>query len=210
MKFLNETRTNHNGYEYTVIGYNRETKRYTVHFTHNGVTKSVSMKTIQANVVSEKPTFETPRKSPEMRITVLFNNMRSRLRGRKSYADVKLDPRWETFEGFRATIHLVPGFEQWLKSTGYELDHNDKKQNTYGPESCKFLTKSENASLPRKSSKPNRYPIGTRLQNRHGQWFTVVGKRGIKTHILFEETGELREIFTNAISDNVVGKSKGE
>ena len=72
MKFMNETRTNHHGYEYTVIGYNNETRRYTVIFTHDGTMKAVSKLSIQNNVVSEKPSFAKPTKSLKQRTQVLY------------------------------------------------------------------------------------------------------------------------------------------
>ena len=211
MKFMNETRTNHHGYEYTVIGYNRETKRYTVHFTLNGVTKAVSKHSIQNNVVSETPAFAKPTKSLKQRTLVLFSAMQRRLKNRRAYADVKLDPRWKTLEGFRATIHLVDGYDFWLNSTGYALDHDTKGMNMYGPESCVFLSRSQNSSQPRKTFGRKQYPVGTWLESKHGQWYKIIGKDRNWSIIKFEETGEVRKVFTNTISDNEISKSvKGE
>lgn len=211
MKFLNETRTNHHGYEYTVIGYNNETERYTVIFTHNGVMKAMSKLSIQNNVVSEKPSFAKPTKTLKQRTQVLYRDMQSRLKNRRAYADVKLDPRWETLEGFRATIHQVEGYDLWLNSTGYALDHDTKGMNTYGPDSCVFLTRSQNSSQPRKTFGRKRYPVGAWLESKHGQWYKIIGKDRNWTTIRFEETGEVRRVFTNMISDNEISKSvKGE
>ena len=207
MKFLNETRTNHHGYEYTVIGYNQDSKRYTVIFTHNGVVKSVSVQSVRGNIVSEKPAFEKPTKPLTQRTREVYNSMRRRLKQRRAYADVKLDPLWETFDGFCATIHLVEGYDLWLKSTGYALDHDTKGQNTYGPDACVFLTRSQNSSQPRKTFERKRYPVGTWLESKHGQWYKVIGKDRIWTTIRFEETGEVRKVFTDAISANAIAKS---
>lgn len=207
MKYMNETRTNHHGYEYTVIGYNRETKRYTVLFTHNGVTKAVSGLLVRYNSVSEKPLFAKPTKPTERRMKDLYLSMLARLNGRKFYEDVELDPRWETFAGFCETLHMVEGYELWLNSTGYALDKDLKGMNMYGPESCIFLTRSENASLPRKSSKHKSYPVGTWLKSQHGQWFKIIDKDRFWSTIRYEETGEIRRIHSVAISTNKVGKS---
>jgi len=70
-----------------------------------------------------------------------------------SYKDVGLDPRWETLEGFRSTIHLVEGYDLWAESIGYSLDKDIKGVNTYGPDSCVFVTRQENSKLqPRKGN----------------------------------------------------------
>nr|DAY04867.1 MAG TPA: hypothetical protein [Caudoviricetes sp.] len=208
--YLNQTRINHNGFEYIPIEYNQTTKRFTVYFPHNNVTKEVGYMPVHRNVVSEKETFDKPAAPLETRIRELYHNMRRRLANRTSYADVKLDPRWETFEGFRKTIQQVEGFEQWSSSTGYSLDRDTKGMNTYGPESCVFITRSENSSLPRrvkrKPSECNSYSIGSKIDV-HGQEAVVVGKLPLRTTIHFTETDETRTVWTISITLNQVAKS---
>ena len=212
--YLNQTRINHNGFEYIPVEYNQKTKRFVVYFPHNNVTKEVGYMPVHRNVVSEKEAFDTPTETLEDRIRSLYRNMRRRLATRSSYADVKLDSRWDTFEGFRETINQVEGFELWVSSTGYSLDRDTKGMNTYGPDSCVFITRSENSSLPRrvkrKPSDCKSYSIGSKIDV-HGQEAVVVGKLPLRTTIHFTETGETRTVWTISITLNQVAKStKGE
>lgn len=210
MKFLNETRTNHRGYEYTVTNFDPSTKRYTVYFPHNNVTKVVSEQSIRGDIVSEKPLFTKAKGSFKNRTSILYHTMRKRLETLPVYKDVKLDPRWETLEGFRATIHLVEGYEQWANFTGFALDKDTKGQRAYGPETCAFIPRNNNSSQPRKRTEHKAYPIGTILKL-NGQTVKVVGKNNARTIIRFVETGEIREVWTNNLSFGKIAKSfKGE
>lgn len=210
MKFINETRTNHHGYEYTVTNFDPSTKRYTVYFPHNNVTKVVSVQSVQGDIVSEKPMFAKARGSFNARTATLYFSMRSRLENLPVYKDVKLDPRWETLEGFRATIHLVEGYELWLNYTGYALDKDVKGRRAYGPETCSFIPRTKNSSQPRKRTEHKSYPTGAVLKI-NDQTIKVVGKNNARTIIRFVETGEVREVWTNNLSIGRIAKSvKGE
>lgn len=211
MKFMNETRTNHHGFEYTVIGYNPANKRYTVRFPHNGVTKAVSVQSIRSDIVSEKPAHTKATKSFNVRTSQMFHAMHNRLKTLPTYQDVEIDIRWESLEGFRNTLHLVPGYALWLEWTGFSLDKDQSGQNTYGPDTCKFVSVSENASQPRKRTEHKAYPVGTVMVSKHGQTYKVIGKDRIWTIIKFLETGEVRQVPTHSISvDNVGFSPKGE
>lgn len=207
---VGQTYANHNGFEYTVIGYNEANNRYTVLFHHNGVIKTRSKFSITSGSVSEKPEFTAPKEPQNVREARRFKAMHQRVATDPAYADVKIDPRWETLEGFRATIHLVPGYDLFVQYDGYDLDKDDSEQRTYGPDTCKFIPRSVNASKPRKLVDRKHYPIGARLQNQYGQWYTVIDKEQIWSTIQYDETGEVRKITTHTISKNKVGKSKGE
>lgn len=211
MKFLNETRINHHGHEYTVIGYNPANKRYTVHFPHNNVTKAVSVQSIRSDIVSEKPAHTKATKSFNARTAQLFRAMHNRLETLPTYRDVEIDIRWETLAGFRDSLHQVPGFDLWLEWTGFSLDKDQSGQNTYGPDTCKFVSVSENASQPRKRTEHMTYPIGTMMVSKHGQPYKVIGKDRIWTIIKFLETGEVRQVPTHSISVDSIGVSpRGE
>lgn len=207
---VGQTYENRNGYEYTVIGYNEANNRYTVLFHHNGAIKTRSKFSIASGSVSEKPEFTTPKEPQGVREAKRFNAMHHRVATDPAYADVTIDPRWETLEGFRSTIHMVKNYDLFVQYDGYDLDKDESKQRMYGPDTCKFIPRSENASKPRKSVERKHYPIGSRLQNRYGQWYTVIAKDQIWSTIQYDETGEVRKITTHTISKNKVGKSKGE
>lgn len=205
-KFLNQTRFNHHGHKFTVTSFNPETKRYTVYFQHNNVTKEVSAQTVQKNFVSEQPSHMKCETLIAQREVSLYNGIKKRLASFPTYKDVKLDPRWKTLEGFRKTLHQVEGYELWKEYTGFCLDKDIRGMNTYGPESCVFVSNSMNTSQPRKTTKRKSYKIGTKLDIR-GQVAVVVGKLPARSIIRFEETGEERIVRTSAISFNGVSKS---
>lgn len=205
-KFLNQTRVNHHGFAYTVTAYNPSTERYTVYFPHNKVTKQVSCQSIQGNIVSEEPVHIKHPTPLAQRERALYQGIRRRLAKLPTYQDVKLDPRWETFEGFRETLHLVEGYELWKEYTGYSIDRDSKGMNTYGPDACVFIPLTQNSSLPRKKTQHKSYKVGTKLDIQ-GQVAYVVGKLPARTIIRFEETGELREVWTHNISINGIAKS---
>lgn len=206
MNFLNQTRINHNGYKYTVTAYNPSTKRFTVHFPHNNVTKQVSYQSIQKDIVSEEPLIKKATEPLGNRIRRLYYAIRQRLAKNPAYKNVKLDPRWNTLEGFCGTIHLVDGYDLWKEYTGYSIDRDTKGMNTYGPDACVFITRTENSSLPRQKSQHKSYKEGDRL-NINGQVAVVVGKLPARTIIRFQDTGELREVWTHHISLNNISKS---
>lgn len=211
MKFLNETRINHNGFVYNVIAFDPSTKRYTVQFPHNGVVKTCNVQSIRGNIISEIPAHKPATQPIVKRLRSTFDAMWDRLERLPTYQDVEIDIRWETFDGFLRTIHMVDGFELFARWTGYTLDKDIKGQNTYGPETCMFISRSENASQPRKKTKHKFYPVGSRHVSKHGQWFKVIAKDRIWSYIEFEETGEIRKVTTHQISVNRVAKSvKGE
>lgn len=152
-KYVGQTRTNRNGYEYVVKTFNQFTNRYTVYFPETYITKDVSEGVVRDNTVSEKPLFKSPTASLRARITTLYHSMTHRLVNHPSYKDVSLNPRWETLEGFRSTIHLVKGYDLWAESMGYSLDKDIKGMNAYGPDSCVFVTRQENSKhQPRKGN----------------------------------------------------------
>lgn len=205
-KFINKTFTNHHGLQYTVTAYNPSTGRYTVLFLHNNVTKDVSEYSLRRNVVSEVAAHTKHHTPLARRESRLFHGIKHRLATRATYKDVKLDPRWETLEGFRETLHLVEGYELWKEFTGYSLDKDIKGMNAYGPDSCVFITQSMNASQPRKKSSRKSYKVGTKL-NIHGQVAYVVGKLPARSIIRFEETGEVREVWSYSLTANSISKS---
>ena len=208
--FINQTRTNHHGFTYTVTAYNPLTKRYTVHFPHSNVTKDVTVQSVRGNTVSERPVHVKHHLSLDVRTWNLYTGIKYRLANRPTYRNIKLDPRWETLEGFRETLHQVEGYDLWKEYTGYSLDKDLKGMNTYGPDSCVFIPISQNSAQPRKKTPHKSYKVGTRLDI-HGQVAVVVGKLPARTIIRFEETGELREVWTYSISANSISKStKGE
>lgn len=204
--FLNQTRINHKGYSYEVTAFDPSTKRYTVFFPHNKVTKVVSAQTIQKNFVSEQPAHKKSEDPLAKREASLYHGIKQRLASFPTYKDVKLDPRWKTLKGFRETLHLVEGYDLWKGYTGFCLDKDIKGMNSYGPSSCVFVPNTVNASQPRKTSKRKSYGIGTKIDV-HGQVAVVVGKLPARTIIRFQETGEERIVRTSSISFNTVAKS---
>nr|DAU70805.1 MAG TPA: hypothetical protein [Caudoviricetes sp.] len=204
--FINQTRVNHHGFTYTVTSYNPLTKRYTVHFPHSNVTKEVTRQSISGNIVSEKALIQKATKSMNQRTSTLYYAMLQRLNKNPAYKNVRLDPRWNTLEGFRETIHQVEGYEFWKEYSGFSLDKDQKGMNTYGPDSCVFIPLTQNSSQPRKKTQHKSYKVGTKL-NIQGQVAVVVGKLPARTIIRFEETGELREVWTHNISINGLSKS---
>lgn len=204
--FLNQTRINHKGYSYEVTAFDPSTKRYTVLFPHNKVTKVVSAQTIQKNFVSEQPAHRKSETPLAKREASLYQGIKQRLASFPTYKDVKLDPRWETLKGFRETLHLVEGYALWKGYTGFCLDKDIKGMDAYGPESCVFVSNAVNASQPRKKTKRKSYGIGTKIDV-HGQVAIVVGKLPARTIIRFQETGEERIVRTSSISFNTVAKS---
>lgn len=205
-QYINETRINHKGHQYTVTAYNPSTKRYTVYFPETNVTKQVTEQAIHKNIVSHKPTHEKVETPLARREANLFRGIKWRLANRPTYKDVNIDPRWETLEGFRETLHLVEGYELWKKYSGFSIDKDLKGMNKYGPDSCVFVSVSENSSQPRKTTKHKSYKVGDVLDI-HGQVAVVVGKLPARTIIRFQDTGELREVWTCSISFNTVAKS---
>ena len=206
-KYINETRTNHHGHQYTVTDYNSSTKRYTVHFPHNNVTKDVSIQSIQGNCVSEKPLVKKATKTLEQRMYSLYQSMRSRLKNIESYKDVKLDPQWATFEGFRETLHLVEGFDLWKENDGYAIDKDIKGMNTYSPEACVFITRSMNSSQPRKKTPRKSMDVGT-IHNTTNGPVEVVSREGARIAVKFVEDGAKTQVWVTNLSNGLVGKPK--
>ena len=188
-------RTNINGFQYVIKEYDKGTKRCIVFFPHNGVSKDVSYSSVVTNTVSEKLLFGTPSKPLEERIYALYHAMKFRLKTLRAYENVKLDPRWETFEGFRSTIHLVEGFAQWSKSTGYVLDKDMKGKRMYGPDTCVFMTRAENTSLPTESynvgrqSRQERFAVGTTHECKDGRYEIIEKINSQSRKIRFLKTG---------------------
>lgn len=206
-KFINETRTNLNGFTYTVTAYNQSTKRYTVHFPHNNVTKDVSVQSIRENCVSEKALVKKATKTLEQRTYALYQSMCSRLKNIESYKNVKLDPRWETLEGFRETLHLVEGYDLWKDNDGYAIDKDLKGMNTYSPEACVFITRSMNSSQPRKKTPRRSMAEGTIHQTTNGP-VEVVSREGARITVRFLEDGIETQVWVTNLSNGLVGKPK--
>ena len=188
-------RTNINGFQYVIKEFDKVTKRCIVFFPHNGVSKDVSYSSVVTNTVSEKQLFRTPSNPLEERIYALYHAMKFRLKNRRAYADVKLDPRWETLEGFRSTIHLVEGYGDWAKSMGYVLDKDVKGMRMYGPDTCVFMTRAENTSLPKdgsnvgRQSHQERFAVGTTHESRCGRYEIIEKINSQSRKIRFLKTG---------------------
>lgn len=206
-QFINQVRTNHNGHQYTVTAYNPSTKRFTVHFPHNNVTKDVSVQSIRLNILSEKSLVKKPTKSLKQRTNLLYNAIIHRLNNIESYKDVKLDPRWNTLEGFRETIHLVEGYELWKDNDGYAIDKDLKGMNTYSPEACIFITRSMNSSQPRKKTPRKSMAEGTIHQTTNGL-VEVVSREGARITVRFLEDGTETQVWVTNLSNGLVGKPK--
>lgn len=206
-KFINETRTNLNGHQYTVTAYNPSTKRYTVYFPHNNVTKDVSIQSIQGNSISEKALIKKASKTLEQRTYSLYQAMRYRLKNIAAYKNVTLDPRWETLEGFRETLHLVEGYELWKEYEGYSIDRDTKGMNAYSPEACVFIPRTANSSLPRKKTPRKSMAEGTTHQTTNGP-VEVVSREGARITVRFIEDGTETQVWVTNLSNGLVGKPK--
>lgn len=206
-KYLNEIRTNHHGYEYAVTSFNPETKRYTVHFPHNNATKEVTHQSIRLDIVSEKPLVKKTTKSLKQRTGLLYNSILHRLNNIDSYKDVKLDSRWNTLEGFRETLHLVEGYELWKDHEGYAIDKDIKGKNTYGPDSCVFITRSMNSSQPRKRTPRKSMDVGTIHHTTNGP-VEVLSREGARITVKFVEDGTITQAWVTNLSNGWVRKPK--
>lgn len=188
-------RTNINGFQYVIREFDKDTKRCIVFFPHNGVLKDVSYSSVMTNTVSEKQLFRPPSKSLEERICALYHAMKFRLKNLRAYEDVKLDQRWERFDGFRSTIHLVEGYDKWAKSMGYVLVKDMKGMRMYGPDTCVFMTRAENTSLTNersnfgRQSHQERFAVGTTHECKDGR-YEIIEKTNSQTRkIRFLKTG---------------------
>ena len=186
---VGQTRINRHGFKYIVTAYNQSTNRFTVYFPETDATKEACPSRVTSNTVSERPLFKGPADSLKRRISTLYNSMRWRLAKHPSYADVKLDPRWETLAGFRETIHLVEGYELWATSTGYSLDKDIKGARTYGPDTCIFVTRGKNSSQPRSNKPDDPFYVGSVHAARDGQFEVIERIDGDLCRIRFLKTG---------------------
>lgn len=63
------------------------------------------------------------------------------------YKDVVVDKRWHSFRHFLGTIHLVRGYNEWVKDSSMHLDKDLNNSRIYDINSCVFMDRFSNAYL---------------------------------------------------------------
>ncbi|MGL4755942.1 MAG: hypothetical protein ACRCXB_26590 [Aeromonadaceae bacterium] len=111
-----------------------------------------------------KATYTDGKKQVQTPAYAIWHSMISRCYGghikHQAYSDVTVDDRWHNFQNFCNDLPSLPGYQRWADYHAGASDvvmHIDKDTRVpgarmYGPNTCQFLTASQNCSAPRRKT----------------------------------------------------------
>jgi len=143
-------------------------RRAVIRFVKSGWVANVQMSNIPLGKIKDKrkPTvygvgyidtsLKIPKRNTNSYIRTAYDlwaNMLKRCYGDKAsrnwkyYNDVTVDKRWHSFRHFISTLHMVKGYDKWLKDSSMHLDKDLNKSKVYDINSCVFMSAADNAKL---------------------------------------------------------------